>query len=117
MTHANLEALYQTARAAFPHQLEPTGDSEGSFEPSDGIIEYGEEFRFELCKMADGPIIAGGYLKLRHDTPSEAPNISITLMLAYHGNLEMGFLLSESFYLYGQYHLKTQTWDTFPVSI
>lgn len=109
----HLEALFRQALQSFPYQdLEPTSVSQGDLErDSDDFIEYGEEFTFEVGKLLDESLQAGGWIELRRDTPHEDPTITAFFGIARSGDWERGRILPETTALQGLYDIKRGCWD------
>lgn len=112
MPNVTLEDLYQAALEQFPHELEPTSITMGDWSADqDGYLEYSAEFTFTAGQLLDEPLLAGGWIELRQDSPTEDPSITAFFGVARHGDWKNGSILAPDSALQGQYDLQTRLWE------
>ena len=110
--HETLEALFEQAVEAFPHELEPTSITQGNLEADkDEDVEYAEEYTFEAGKLLDEELKAGGWIELRRDEG----DLSITALfgVARGGDWKNkdAQVLPEHSAIQGAYDLERKSWE------
>lgn len=104
--------LFEQALAHFPYELTATGITQGDFEPHASYgIEYAEEHTFEVGRLLDMRLMAGGWIELRQDQDDEEPTITGFFGIARNGDWKEGSVLGEYQALQGQYNPDAQSWE------
>lgn len=111
----NLEEIFEAALDAFPYELESTSITQGDLDvledDPDAPIEYAEEFTFEMARLIDQPLIGGGWIEIRRDTPDEDISIWGHFTIALNGDFKDNRILADEKALQGHYDIETQTWE------
>ena len=112
MQNNKLERLWEEAIANFPYKdIETTGCADGDPEfADDEDVDYSEEFIFEIGKLLNEDLIAGGWIELRRYDDGEV-SISGLFAIARNGDWKDGRILQECTGVLGHYDLKAKTWE------
>jgi hypothetical protein len=104
------ERIFSEAIEAFPYPLEPTSITQGDFEDTrSGEIEYSEEFTFEVGKLLNESLMAGGWIDYRQE--GKDIYISALFGIARNGDWKSGSILGECEGLLGYYDIEKKEWD------
>ncbi|MGJ3237390.1 MAG: hypothetical protein ACFE0Q_01665 [Anaerolineae bacterium] len=109
----SFEDFFESIVDNFPYKLERTGYTQGDLEISEPNedLEYSEEFTFEIGKILDQPLVAGGWIDLRRDSRDSELHVSGFFSIALNGDFENSKILDEYKALQGYYNHDTHTWE------
>jgi hypothetical protein len=113
MNYTQLENLFEEALNHFPYpDLEPTSCTQGELEPDEsGEVDYSEEFTFEVGKLIDQSLIAGGWIDCRRDSEQDEIWISGLFTVARDGDWDKGKIFPESTGINAFYDSEKKEWE------
>lgn len=111
----DFEQVFDAAIESFPHKLHRTGYAHGEIESAyrdeGDPLEFSEEFTFDLVKIGDDYLVAGGWIDIRKDSPDDDLQIAGMFTLALNHDFESNRLLSDHKALLAYYDLEQNTWE------
>lgn len=108
----NLTDLFYSSIDSFPYDLQPTSAAQGDLENCDGdMLEYAEEFTFEVTRIGDKTLLAGGWIEIRQDSPEDDICVFGHFTIAIGWNFQADRILPDNKALLAEYDLKTGRWS------
>lgn len=109
----DVEKIWEIALEKFPYDLDETSTEQGTLEFNDGEIEFSKEFTFDVGKLIDLDLVAGGWMDFRADD-KDIDNFSISgwFGIALDGEFHdpEQQILGKHRYLMAYYDIDSQEW-------
>jgi len=109
----DLQALFDEAMDRFPYpDKQTTGFSHGSLEPTKvGTVEYSEEYTFDVGRLFDERLEAGGWIDVRKDNANDELTITGLFTVARNGDFEKSLIFPEGYGVNAYYDPKAKSWQ------
>jgi hypothetical protein len=101
----NYQKIFDEALEKFPYELEPTSYTMGNYEND----EYSEEYIFEIGKLLNKSLVAGGWFDFRNDEGELS--ISASFGVSIDGDFKDGLIFPENTAIQCYYDLEEKTWE------